>query len=68
MSNKAAGDTSWIASRNTAWSRERSVVLDAAKTGEKRKRGAHPQEDSGIAEDQRTFSRYSSNISLILNA
>ncbi|KAJ7914882.1 hypothetical protein B0H13DRAFT_2001497 [Mycena leptocephala] len=39
MSNKAAGDTSWIASRNTAWSRERSVVLDAAKTGEKENEG-----------------------------
>jgi hypothetical protein len=51
-SGSAAGDTSWIGARNSFWNRERPVVHDAAKTGEKRKRVA--PEDS-LGDDLRTF-------------
>ncbi|KAJ7086051.1 hypothetical protein B0H15DRAFT_354564 [Mycena belliarum] len=45
-------DTSWGAARNAAWIRNRSVVADEARTGEKRKRDILPSGDGGTPLDQ----------------
>ncbi|KAF8207217.1 hypothetical protein K438DRAFT_428685 [Mycena galopus ATCC 62051] len=59
---KMVGDTSWIGSRNSSWSQERSVVLDAAKTGDKRKREVPTQEDSLAHASKRRSSSSSSSL------